>query len=214
MGWLFGQVAATGIKLPSSFSVAGIFDVVRQVLGLTYEYVRERAVAKIGEENVGRIEKVASYLKILFTGGPAKLWEQIKGDLSNLKQTLMDGIVDFVVQKIVQSAVAKVISMLIPGAGFVQAIISTYNTIQFFVSKIKEILAVVNSVLDSISKIAKGDIASAANYIEGTLAKTIPLVIGFMAKLIGVGGIGQKIRKIIDKLRTPVNKAACGLLEF
>jgi hypothetical protein len=207
MGWLFGQVAATGIKLPSSFSVAGIFDVVRQVLGLTYEYVRERAVAKIGEENVGRIEKVASYLKILFTGGPAKLWEQIKGDLSNLKQTLMDGIVDFIVQKIVQSAVTKIASMLIPGAGFVQAIISTYNTIQFFVSKIKEILAVVNSVLDSISKIAKGDIASAANYIEGTLAKTIPLVIGFMAKLIGVGGIGQKIRKIIDKLRTPVNKA-------
>jgi len=207
MGWLFGQVAATGIKLPSSFSVAGIFDVVRQVLGLTYEYVRERAVAKIGEENVERIEKVASYLKILFTGGPAKLWEQIKGDLSNLKQTLMDGIVDFIVQKIVQSAVTKIASMLIPGAGFVQAIISTYNTIQFFVSKIKEILAVVNSVLDSISKIAKGDIASAANYIEGTLAKTIPLVIGFMAKLIGIGGIGEKIRKIIDKLRTPVNKA-------
>jgi len=207
MGWLFGQVAATGIKLPSSFSVAGIFDVVRQVLGLTYEYVRERAVAKIGEENVERIEKVASYLKILFTGGPAKLWEKIKGDLSNLKQTLMDGVVDFIVQKIVQSAVTKIASMLIPGAGFVQAIISTYNTIQFFVSKIKEIMAVVNSVLDSISKIAKGDIASAANYIEGTLAKTIPLVIGFMAKLIGIGGIGEKIRKIIDKLRTPVNKA-------
>jgi hypothetical protein len=35
----------------------------------------------------------------------------------------------------------------------------------------------------------------------------VPIIIGFLASVIGLGGIGQKIREIVEKLQKPVNKA-------
>ena len=35
----------------------------------------------------------------------------------------------------------------------------------------------------------------------------VPIIIGFLASVIGLGGIGQKIREIIETLQKPVNKA-------
>src|SRR5262249_50310547 len=35
----------------------------------------------------------------------------------------------------------------------------------------------------------------------------VPVIIGFFASVIGLGGIGQKIRQIVETLQKPVNKA-------
>ena len=35
----------------------------------------------------------------------------------------------------------------------------------------------------------------------------VPIIIGFLASVIGLGGIGQKIREIVETLQKPVNKA-------
>jgi hypothetical protein len=35
----------------------------------------------------------------------------------------------------------------------------------------------------------------------------VPILIGFIASVLGIGGIGEKIRSIIQKLQSPVNKA-------
>jgi hypothetical protein len=35
----------------------------------------------------------------------------------------------------------------------------------------------------------------------------VPILIGFLASVIGIGGIGQKIRQIVETLQKPVNKA-------
>ena len=43
--------------------------------------------------------------------------------------------------------------------------------------------------------------------IEDALGQMLPILIGFMASVLGIGGIGEKIRSIIDKLQKPVNKA-------
>jgi hypothetical protein len=40
----------------------------------------------------------------------------------------------------------------------------------------------------------------------------VPLLIGFLASVIGLGGVGQKIRQIVDSLRKPVNKALDGVI--
>lgn len=45
------------------------------------------------------------------------------------------------------------------------------------------------------------------NKINDVLGQMIPLIIGFLAGAIGLGGIGQKIREIITKLQKPVNAA-------
>jgi hypothetical protein len=206
MGWLMGQVGQTGITLPEKFDGPSIFLLVRQVLGVTYEYVRERAVSIIGEKNVARVEIVLNYLKRLFTD-PAALFAELKEKATEMKNTFIDQIQDWAITTVIQKAVIKVTSMLIPGAGFVQAIYGMWQTLQFFLENIKRIAAVVNSLLDSLAEISKGAIGSAANYVEKTMVGTLPLVFTWLAKLIGIDGIGQKVKSIIDKLRTPVNGA-------
>src|SRR5262249_46341346 len=60
---------------------------------------------------------------------------------------------------------------------------------------------------DSITAIAKGAIGAAANFVEKSLARTIPVVIGFLASLLGVGGISEKIKEVIEAVRKPINTA-------
>ncbi|MFZ3018164.1 MAG: hypothetical protein WA056_06900 [Gallionella sp.] len=207
MGWLMGQVGQSGITLPEQFDGPSIFLLIRQVLGVTYEYVRERAVSIIGEKNAARVEMVLSYLKRLFTEGPGVLFAELKEKAVEMKNTFIAQIEDWAITTVIQKAVMKVTSMLIPGAGFVQAIYGMWQTLQFFMENIKRIAAVVNSLLDSLAEISKGAIGSAANYVEKTMVDTLPLVFTWLAKLIGIDGIGQKVKSIIDKLRTPVNGA-------
>lgn len=206
MGWLMGQVGQSGITLPEKFDGPSIFLLIRQVLGVTYEYVRDRAVGIIGEKNAARVEMVLGYLKRLFTD-PAALFAELKEKATEMKDTFIDQIQDWAITTVIQKAMIKVTSMLIPGAGFVQAIYGMWQTLQFFIENIKRIAAVVNSLLDSLAEISKGAIGSAANFVEKTMVDTLPLVFTWLAKLIGIDGIGQKVRSIIDKLRTPVNGA-------
>ena len=51
-----------------------------------------------------------------------------------------------------------------------EAIIETYRTIEFFIKRINQILALVEAIVDSIANIAAGKISAAANYVEKTLA--------------------------------------------
>ncbi|MEM6344161.1 MAG: DNA/RNA non-specific endonuclease, partial [Bacteroidota bacterium] len=206
-GWLFGKLTEAGIELPKKFDAAGIFFLVRQVLGATWGYVRERIVNLVGEENMERLEGVADYFQMLFTQGPMAVYNELKGQLQSLKPTIIKEIQSWVITTVIQKAVVKLMAMLIPGSGFVQAIWGMWQTLQFFIQNIRDIADLVNTVLDSLGLISKGMIGSAANYVEKVMVKTLPLVFRFMAKLIGLGGLSKKIAKIMAKLRKPVNKA-------
>ena len=65
----------------------------------------------------------------------------------------------------------------------------------------------VNSILDSIGAIARGQIGIVADKVEGALAKALPLAISFLASLLGLGGISDKIREGIEMVRKPIAKA-------
>ena len=65
----------------------------------------------------------------------------------------------------------------------------------------------VNSILDSIGAIAQGPIGIVAEKVEGALAKALPLAISFLASLLGLGGISEKIREGIEAVRKPIAKA-------
>jgi hypothetical protein len=77
----------------------------------------------------------------------------------------------------------------------------------FFITRGSQILTLVNAIIDSITAIAQGSLSVAANAVENALARAIPVVIGFLASLLGLGGISEKIRSIIERIRAPINKA-------
>jgi Novel AID APOBEC clade 1 len=207
MKWLFGSLEGLGIEIPSDFSLVSILKLVLAVLGITYDRMRAKAVKLIGPGAVAFIEKVAEYIKTLITGGPAKLWELIQEDLSNLKEMVLDAIMNWVIETVIKQATIKMLSMFNPAGAIIQAILMIYHVIVFIIEKAAQLLDLVNAVIDSVAAIVAGSLGAAANKIETALANMIPLLIGFLAELIGLGGISKKVRDFIERVRNAVDKA-------
>ncbi len=120
---------------------------------------------------------------------------------------MIGSIKDFVMTKVITAGVTWIISLLNPASAFIKACKAIYDVVMFFVERGAQIMALVNAILDSIISIAKGNIAGAAAYVESVLAKTVPVVISFLASVLGLGGISEKIKAIIEKIREPINAA-------
>ena len=208
MGWLFGTLGDAGIQLPDSFDLKGIISLILQVLGLTYANIRSIAVKIAGEKVVSAAEGTFNFFVKLASEGPAALWEWIKDKIAdlNLEDMVIGAIKDFVITKIITAGVTWLISMLNPAAAFIKACKMIYDVIMFFIERGSQIMEFVNTVLDSIGAIVAGNLGSAANLVENSLAKILPLAISFLASLLGVGGIAEKIKDIIEKIRAPVTK--------
>jgi hypothetical protein len=146
--------------------------------------------------------------------GPAAAWDKVKEELSKLQETVIGGIIDFVVDTVVKKAIPKLIAMFIPGAGFISAILSIYDTIMVFVEKISKIIQVVTAFLDSIVAIAAGAIDAAAAKVESILANLLSLSISFLAGFIGLGKVADKIMGVIEKVRAAVDKAIDALIAW
>jgi hypothetical protein len=207
MEWLFGALGEAGIEMPDSFDFKGILSLILQILGLTYANIRARAVNIVGEAVVKRIEQTVEIFKILMTEGPVGLWNMIQEQVGNLKDMVLDGIESFIKEKVLIAGITWIISLLNPAAAFIKACKAIYDIVMFFVQRGSQILALVNAVLDSVTAIAQGALSAAAAAVENALAKAIPVAIAFLASLLGLGGISDKIRAIIEKVRAPVNRA-------
>ena len=212
IGWLTG--ALPGIYIPKAFSLLEIAKFALSVLGLTWANIRAKLVKATSENVVKALEAGAEIVIALVRDGPAAAWEKIKEQLSNLKDMVIGGITDFVVDMVVKKAIPKLISMFIPGAGFISAILSIYDTVMVFVNKIKQIIQVVTGFIDSIVAIAGGAIGAAAAKIESSLAGVLALAINFLAGFASLGKVADKIMGVFEKLRAPFDKAMDWLVNF
>jgi hypothetical protein len=207
MGWLFGALGGAGLTLPKSLDFAGILDLVTQVLGLTYQNVRARLAKAVGEPLVAKMERTVDVIRDFATKGVAGAWEWIKDKIGDLEEMVLGEIKEWVIFKVIKAGVLWIVSLLNPASAFIKACKAIYDIVMFIVERGAEILEFVNSVLDSIAAIAKGSLGGVAERVEGALAKALPLAISFLASLLGLGGISDKIRGVIDKVRSPINKA-------
>jgi hypothetical protein len=204
--WITGPLGDLGVYIPKSFELLEIIKLVLSVLGLTWQNIRTKLLKIIPEPVLVVIEKTAGILVTLVKDGPAAAWEQIKTELSELKDQMISQVIQMVTTEVVKAAVIKVVSMLNPAGAFVQAVMAVYNTVRFFMEKIDQIAAVVASFIDSISAIASGQVDGAAKKVETTMANTLTVIIAFLAKFAGLGGIPQKVAGIIKKIRAPIDK--------
>ena len=210
--WLVG--ALPGIYIPQAFSLIEIAKFVFSALGLTWENIRQKLVKAIGETAVKALETTFDIVVTLVTEGPAAAWDQIKDQLAKLKDMVIGGIIDMIVGAVVKKAIPKLIAMFIPGAGFISAILSIYDTVMVFVDKIKKIAAVVKTFVDSIVAIAQGEIGGAAARVERAFAGVLSLAINFLAGFAGLGKVADKVMEIINKVRAPIDKALDWLVNW
>ena len=128
--------------------------------------------------------------------------------LGNIKDMIIEQIEDFVLTKIITAGITWLISLLNPAAAFIKACKLIYDVVMFFVTNAARIAKFVNTVIDGIVDIAKGNVSAVVAKIEDALSQMVPILIGFIASVLGIGGIGEKIRSIIQKLQKPVIKAS------
>lgn len=218
MTWLFGELAAGGIELPKSFDLKGILSLVMQVLGLTWTSLRAQAVKMFGEKTVARLESGAEagfkIFKIITEQGIGGLWEFIKEQIGNLKAMVLDGIKELVTSQIVQAGIQWLIGILGgPAGALVKAVQTIYNVVMWFVDNASRLAELISSIGESISAIASGAIGQAAKFIETALGNSVPVLLGLLAKLLGLGNLSQKIKGVIEKVQAPIKKATGWVLD-
>jgi hypothetical protein len=214
VGWLFGALAGAGLTLPAQFDLKGVVSLVLQVLGLTYQRMRGMLVKLIGEPKVAKLEKAFDFLMMIVTQGLGAAWEKITEFVGGLQEMVMGGIREWVQNSIITAAITKLLSMFNPAGAIIQAVMAIYNTIMFFIERGSQIAAVGEAVFSSIGTIAAGNIAGAATYVEQTMGRTLPVVISFLARLIGLGGISEHIKTVIKKIQAPIETAMTKVANF
>ncbi len=210
--WLFGEITKAGITLPKTWDLKGIFDLVMQILGLTWPAVRKIAVEVVGEPIVRTLEMAAEPIIAFVREGPAGVWNWIKEQLSNLKAMVVDEIQSWVITNVIKAGITWLIGLLNPASAFFKACKAIYDILQFIWTRGKQILEFVNAVVDSVAEIAAGSLGKAAQKVEDALAKAIPVTIGFLAGLLGLGDISETIKALIEKIQEPVHEAVKWLI--
>lgn len=207
MGWLFGALAEAGIELPEKFDLRGIIKLLASIFGLTWSNIRNRLVKQIGEKAMAAAEKGVEIFQVLTSQGVAGLWQMLMDKLGDIKETILAQVKDFVITKIITAGITWLIGLLNPAAAFIKACKLIYDVVMFFVNNGSRIMKFVNTVIDSVADIVRGNVSGVVNKINDVLGQMVPIIIGFLASAIGLGGIGAKIRSIIETLQKPVNKA-------
>lgn len=205
--WLVGGLTRAGVQLPARWDMRGILSFVLQILGITYPRIREKMVRVIGERPVTILETGFELVRTFVTQGPMAAWQQILEHVGNLRDMVLNGIRSWIQQRIVIAAITRLATMFNPVGAVIQAIMATYNTVMFFIERMNQIMALVNSVVNSIAMIAAGNISAAANFVEQSMARTIPVILSFLSRLIGIGDIADPIRRVIQAIQTRVDAA-------
>ncbi|MEH2194478.1 MAG: DUF4157 domain-containing protein [Nostoc sp.] len=213
IGWLTGTMAEAGIQMPENLDLKGIFSLAMQLLGFTYEAIRAQAVKRLGEEKVGRLEQTVEIFQVLASKGVAGMWEFVQEMMGDLNALVIEPIKNFIIEKVITAGIEWVIGLLIPGAGFIKAAKAIYDIVKFFIERAQQIADLINAILDAIGAIASGALDQAIKGVENALAKSLPVVISFLASLLGLDGIAGKIQAIFKKLRKPMEKAVDWLID-
>lgn len=207
IGWLTGSMAGSSVYIPQGFNLRELLKFGLSVLGLTWINIRTKLVRATGETVVAAMETGFDIVRTLVTEGPAAAWQQIVQSLTNLQEMVIGQVMAFVQSRIVQAAITRLLSLLSPAGALIQAIIAIYNTIMFFVERLRQIAQVAASFIDAIATIAAGNIGPAAARVETTLAGLLTLVISFLARIAGLGRVSDAVKNVIDRIRAPIDRA-------
>ncbi len=177
--------------------------------GASWSDVRPYTVKLFGARAVGFVEKAFQIFQTVREKGIAGLWEFIKdfvGDLAT--KFIMDPLKDLLKNKVIKAGIEWLVSMLGgPAGAFIKAVKTIIRIVSWFLEHGKKLMTLIDAILDSILAVAGGNVQEAAQKIEKALSKVIPVVISFFADLLGIGSLATDVRKILQKIRAPINKA-------
>ncbi len=210
--WLTGATKGVSITMPEDvFSLKGIFSITMQVLSLSWEGVRDIGAKVVGEPVMKVLETSVEtgfeIVQIVRKDGVAGLWEYMKDQFADLKETVMDTIMDIIQTEVIKAGIKWIMGLLTPVGAFIKAAMAIIDVVKFFIQKAAQIMELVRAFTESIKAIANGNVGAVAKSIENALGRAIPVLIGFLASLLGISGLVDKVTGVIHKIRGRIEKA-------
>ncbi|MFJ3821324.1 phage tail protein [Streptomyces nodosus] len=208
VSWLLGTAVKAGLDLPSRFDLKGIIQLIASLLGLTWANIRSRITRKgVPDQAMNTVEQSVPVAKALATEGPAGATKEIQSEVGDLKSTILEDLKSYLIPTVIIAGITWILSLLNPASAFVRAVKGIIDIVTFIVNQGAQIVQFVNAVLDAVVAIANGGSAGVPKLIETALAASIPLLIGLLASLLGIGGLANKIKQVFHKVARPVNRA-------
>ncbi|MBB4795359.1 HNH endonuclease [Streptomyces nodosus] len=215
VSWLLGTAVKAGLDLPSRFDLKGIIQLIASLLGLTWANIRARITRKgVPDQAMNTVEQSVPVAKALATEGPAGATKEIQSEVGDLKSTILEDLKSYLIPTVIIAGITWILSLLNPASAFVRAVKGIIDIVTFIVNQGAQIVQFVNAVLDAVVAIANGGSAGVPKLIETALAASIPLLIGLLASLLGIGGLANKIKQVFHKVSRPVNRAIDKIVEF
>ncbi|MCG8346024.1 MAG: DUF4157 domain-containing protein [Chlorobiales bacterium] len=223
--WLFSGLGSVGVQLPSDFSLGSLITFFLQLMGITWNRIRQILARHIGEQNVALIEKAYELISMLIERGPEGIFEMIREQLDpqTILSAILDAAVDFLIEALIRAVTPRIIGLFNPAGAIVQAIEVIYRILAWIFNNAARIFSLVETVVNGAADLIAGNIGGMASAIEGALARLISPVIDFLAGFLGLGNLPDRIAdtirsfqemvlRIIDRVIAWLAERARGLL--
>ncbi|MFE7623264.1 hypothetical protein [Streptomyces sp. NPDC057509] len=215
VSWLLGTAVKAGLELPQKFDMKGIIQLIGSLLGLTWANIRARVTRKgVPDRAMTAVESSVPVAKNIANEGPAGAVKEIQEEAGDLKSTILEKLTSYLIPTVIIAGITWILSLLNPASAFVRAVKGIIDIVTFIVNQGAQIVEFVNSVLDAVVAIANGDKAGVPKMVETALSASVPLLIGFLASLLGIGSLAAKVKGVFHAVARPVNRAIDKIVNF
>ncbi|GGB82289.1 eCIS core domain-containing protein [Dyadobacter sediminis] len=223
--WLLSKLEGTGIEMPKDFSFMSMLKLAFQILGITVDMLLKQLEEVTGKE--GLKQKIENYIGVisdawewfqkLMNQGPegGSVWDKLEAAVGSIWDMVLDGIIGWLEETIVVKALAWIAQKLDPTGimAVITTVIDVFVVFQAVVEKAREILEMIERVLDNIGALIIGIIDQAAVVLETAIASAIPVAMAIMSSLFGLNGVVDKVKEVIQELRQKVENGVRKVME-
>ncbi len=117
------------------------------------------------------------------------------------------------ISEVIEGGIKWIIGLLTPAGAFVKAALMIVDVAKFFVERGGEIMELMNAFVESISAIASGNIGQVAQKIEQALSTSVPVLIGFLASLLGINDLARRVQNLFKSIRKRITNTVDGFIE-
>jgi hypothetical protein len=210
LGWLLGSGVSGGLQLPTTFDILGILVMIAALLGISWPNIRAKLARRVSPKVMTAAETGKDAIPMVVDvkkRGVTAMWSDLRSRVGDLKKDLIGKLVAYLLPTILIAGVTWIVSLFSPASAFIRACKMIIDIVRFIVTNARQIIEFVNAVLNAVIAIARGGTGGVPALIERALARSIPILIGALAALLGIGGIGGKVRQIFQQIARPVNRA-------
>ncbi|WDP91211.1 MAG: DUF4157 domain-containing protein [Desulfobacter sp.] len=128
--------------------------------------------------------------------------------MARLEQNLLAPLTEWINRVIIARASPLLLSLLdVTGiTPVINALTALYRAIESLSAHLGRILDILGTILENTVEIARGGIARAGTALVNALSGAIPIIIQFLASLLGLGDIGRRLMAIIRRAANLVHR--------